>query len=184
MVLTTSCSNLTITTTEAVTTTHIITTTLLTTPIVTITRTSSVSNTTISPERLIVDINLEAAISDEFYMYDRPLFISDLETLTSLIAPGEFISELTGLEYCIRLENLEIQNNNVRDISPLRQLQNLRILILNDNNISDILPLVENIGLGNGDEVHLKNNKLNLAEASEDMLNIRTLQNRGVIVYY
>jgi len=43
---------------------------------------------------------------------------------------------------------------------------------------------VENSGLGKGDEVWLGNNNLDLGEGSEDMENIKTLEDRGVIVHY
>jgi Leucine-rich repeat (LRR) protein len=137
-----------------------------------------------SPGSLIADANLEGAISDEFYIYDRPIFISDLETLISLEAPAENISSLSGLEYCFKLEILEVQNNNIRDLSPIKELPNLKMLVLSSNNISDITPLVDNNGLGIGDEVYLVNNSLDLADNSEDMLNIRELEDRGVIIYY
>jgi Leucine-rich repeat (LRR) protein len=137
-----------------------------------------------SPEVLIPDANLEAAISEEFYFSDRPIFISDLETLTSLEAPGRYISDLTGLEYCTKLQILEIQQNSVSDLSPLSGLPSLKMLNLSRNSISDISPLMENRGLGESDEVYLENNNLDLAESSEDMLNIKALQDRGVKVYY
>jgi hypothetical protein len=43
---------------------------------------------------------------------------------------------------------------------------------------------VENSGLGTGDEIWLKDNNLDLSEGSEDMDNIRALEDRGVIVSY
>jgi len=52
------------------------------------------------------------------------------------------------------------------------------------NYISDITPLVENSGLGTGDEVYLETNNLDLTEGSDDMQNIKTLQDRGVEVTY
>ncbi len=50
------------------------------------------------------------------------------------------------------------------------------------NQISDISPLLENSGLGEGDEVLLDNNNLDLREGSEDMENISQLEERGVVV--
>jgi hypothetical protein len=49
------------------------------------------------------------------------------------------------------------------------------------NNISDIQPLVENKGIGEGDEVNLKGNPLN-DEAYD--VHIPTLQDRGVKVLF
>jgi len=43
---------------------------------------------------------------------------------------------------------------------------------------------VENSGLGAGDQVWIEENDLDLSEGSDDMVNIRTLEDRGVIVHY
>jgi hypothetical protein len=44
--------------------------------------------------------------------------------------------------------------------------------------------LVEDSGLGEGDEVWLENNNLDLWEGSEDLVDIRALQARGVTVHH
>ena len=72
----------------------------------------------------------------------------------------------------------------ISDLLPLSNLTNLTWLRLNKNQISDISPLVENSGLGTGDEIWLEDNNLDLSEGSEDMGNIRALEGRGVIVHY
>jgi len=43
---------------------------------------------------------------------------------------------------------------------------------------------LENSGLGEGDEVWLEENNLDLEEGSEDMENIQALEDRGVEVNY
>jgi Leucine-rich repeat (LRR) protein len=50
---------------------------------------------------------------------------------------------LTGLEYCVNLIILQLNYNNLRDISPLSGLTNLVFLGLGYNRISDIGPLSE-----------------------------------------
>ena len=57
-------------------------------------------------------------------------------------------------------------------------------LDLGENRISDISPLVENSGLSIGGEVWFEGNNLDLQEGSEDMQNIRALEDRGVIASY
>ena len=66
----------------------------------------------------------------------------------------------------------------------MASLTNLRTLYLWGNDISDLSPLVANGGLGEGDEIRLGDNSLDLSEGSEDMDNIRQLQARGVTVYF
>ena len=97
---------------------------------------------------------------------------------------GNNISNLTPLIYLDKLTDLDLYNNNISDISALAGLTGLYHLNLEGNNISDLTPLVENSGLGNGDEVWLINNNLDLTEGSEDMQNIKILQDRGVEVIY
>jgi Leucine-rich repeat (LRR) protein len=108
------------------------------------------------------DANLEAAIRGTINKPQGAIYTSDLESLTRLEAPAGDISNLTGLEYCVNLESIRLENNNISDISPL----------------------VENSGLDAGDQVSLQNNDLDLSEGSEDMENIRALEDRGVIVQY
>lgn len=82
------------------------------------------------------------------------------------------------------MQHLNLAGNNISSLIPLANLTKLRDLNLERNNINDITPLVENGGLGKGNVVRLKNNDLNLTEGSEDIQNIKILQDRGVEVYY
>ncbi|MBA7479402.1 hypothetical protein ES704_04056 [subsurface metagenome] len=88
------------------------------------------------------------------------------------------LSSLTNLTY------LSLRSNEISDISPLASLTNLQWVSLYNNQISDISPLVENSGLGEGDRVLLGWNNLDLSEGSEDLENIRILEERGVRVDY
>lgn len=122
--------------------------------------------------------------------------ISPLSSLTSLkklnlsyndISDIEPLSELTNLKY------LDLRSTNITSISPLSELYDLQTLRLEGNNISDIQPLIDNykvkengaeIGLGEGDIVKIKNNNLGLSEGSEDLQDIQTLLDRGVVVKF
>ena len=113
--------------------------------------------------------------------------ISPLASLTSLteIGLGENqISDISPLASLTNLTRTHLGENQISDISPLANLTSLTLLILWQNQISDISPLVENSGLGAGDKVLLEGNNLDLSEGSEDMENIRALENRGVVVNY
>jgi len=94
------------------------------------------------------------------------------------------ISDISPLAGLTNLESLSLWDNNISDISPLAGLTNLWELYLGDNNISSISPLVANSGLGEGDTVYLEDNNLDLTEGSEDMQNIKALEDRGVVVSY
>ncbi len=153
------------------------------------------------------DKNLEAAIRDALGKpAGEEITVDDLAILRYLNAKARGITDLSGIEYCTNLTLLFLSDNQISDISPLSSLTNLDLLELasnqvsdisslssltnltwlnlHDNEISDISPLVENSGLGKNDEVRLTGNNLDLTEGSEDMLNIKALQDRGVEVYY
>ena len=68
------------------------------------------------------------------------------------------ISDLTGLEHATQLEELALwQHQEIRDISPLAGLTQLKKLTLGRNVISDISPLAELTQLR---ELHLGNNQI------------------------
>ena len=111
--------------------------------------------------------------------------ISPLSTLTKLNVADlvdNQISDISPLSTLTNLTILCLQDNEITDISTLSNLTNLSDLRLTQNNVDDISPLIENTGLGEEDSVLLGGNNLELHEGSEDMENIRTLENRGVIV--
>ena len=158
------------------------------------------------------DENLEAAIRAALDKpVGEEITTSELAGLTKLEAEDSGIADLSGLEYCTSLTDLTLDGNQVSDISPLgnltnlaglfldgnqisdlsplasltslTDLTNLTSLILGGNQISDISPLVENTELGTGDEVWLEDNNLDLTAGSDDMENIRVLEDRGVLIH-
>lgn len=85
------------------------------------------------------------------------------------------ISVIANFKY---LEELYLSSNEITDISALRDLTELRDLSIGQNPVSDITPLVENSGLGVGDEVSLDEDYIN-----EGILeSVEILESRGVIV--
>ena len=138
----------------------------------------------------IGDISSLASLTNMILLYLGENQISDISPLSSLTnltlldLDGNQISDISPLASLVNLNALSLNENQIRDISPLASLVNIITLRLSDNQISDISPLVENSGLGEGDEVYLEDNNLDLSEGSDDMVNIRTLENRGVVVHY
>ena len=110
--------------------------------------------------------------------------LANLTNLGILHLPNNNISDISPLSGLTYLAGLGLDDNNITDLSPLAGLTNLLDLNLKGNNIEDILPLVENSGLGMGDSLRLAKNNLDLTEGSDDMQNIRALQDRGVEVSY
>jgi len=110
--------------------------------------------------------------------------LSSLDNLIVLHLAENQISDISPLASLDKLVALYLHKNQISDLSPLASLTNINELVLAENQISDISPLVNNIGLGEGDLVNLKNNNLDLSEGSDDLENIRLLEERGVTVDY
>jgi Leucine-rich repeat (LRR) protein len=127
-------------------------------------------------------INLQVLYLDNNRISDiSPL--AKLTNLQKLILSANQITDISPLANLTNLQELWLNYNKISDISPLAKLTNLKVLYLNNNNISDISPLVRNTGLGEGDEIHLAGNPLDLSEGSITVIYIQILQNRGVKVY-
>ena len=84
------------------------------------------------------DENLEAAIRKAIGKPLGDLYKSDLEQLTTLNAQTRGIVNITGLEYCTNLRDLNLGENHISDLTPLSNLTKLTSLRLHKNEISDI----------------------------------------------
>ena len=114
--------------------------------------------------------------------------LAGLSSLVKLVLSSNQISDITALSVMVGIEQLILGfcdgGNQISDISALSNLTNLSLVRLSNNLIVDIAPLVENAGIGSGDDVSLEWNRLLLGPCSSDMLNIEALQDRGVSVAY
>jgi len=72
---------------------------------------------------------------------NEPISEEDLRELNFLMAMGRGIKKLDGLEKAANLRILWLEQNEIRDISPLAELTELDRLILPNNKIEDITPL-------------------------------------------
>ena len=130
----------------------------------------------------IPDANLRAAIAAALGKApNEPITPDEMATLTSLVAAGEGIRNLAGLEFATNLTILNLDDNNIADLSPLAGLTNLTELGLRTNSIADVSPLVANTGLGSGDVVYLNDNPLSSISLNT---HIPALESRGVTVHY
>jgi hypothetical protein len=152
------------------------------------------------------DPNFEAAIRREIRKPDGQIMSTDVRWITCLQPGGCNISELGGIEHLINLSVLSLATNRISDISALAGLRNLEYLLLSynqisdisalallsnlrdlaitDNQISDISALVANPGLGDGDRIDIRYNRLDLSSGSDAMRDINTLLQRGVRLEY
>lgn len=110
--------------------------------------------------------------------------LAGLTSIKTLYLVGNQISDITVLAGLTNIEVLFLAGNQVSDISALAGLRSISKLDMAYNQISDISALVANSGLGNGDTIWLKYNRLDLSPGSDDMQNINTLIERGASVTY
>lgn len=68
---------------------------------------------------------------------------TDPATITLLACPGAGVETLAGIEALENLEQLELSDNAIVNLSPLLRLRNLRVLGLRNNRVGDIRPLAD-----------------------------------------
>jgi hypothetical protein len=68
---------------------------------------------------------------------------SDPATVTLLSCVGAGVQTLAGIEALVNLEQLELGDNAITNLSPLIPLKKLRVLGLRNNSVGDIRPLDE-----------------------------------------
>ena len=106
----------------------------------------TIINSPLFAEDWLPDPNLRLAIREvlreEIGLPDHtPLTKEHLKHLTYLEAWNSNISNITGLEYAIFLQDFGANGNQISDLTPLSGLIHLHTLTLRGNQISDISPL-------------------------------------------
>ncbi|WP_338631805.1 immunoglobulin-like domain-containing protein [Clostridium baratii] len=77
----------------------------------------------------IPDANLKKVLNEKLNQSENSdITKSQLESITSLYATHKFISNLEGLQYCTNLNSLNLNDNQISDISSLKTLKNLKFL--------------------------------------------------------
>ena len=127
------------------------------------------------------DANLEAAVRYAVGNSSDPLTPAQLEGLSTLVAVGYGIADLTGLEQCTGLEILWLPNNQITDLSPLSGLTALTLLGLNNNQIVDLAPLA---GLTTLTSLELDDNLISDVDPLEGLYNLSYLSLRDNQIEY
>ena len=94
------------------------------------------------PQVIFADASVEAAVRAAIGIPEDPIFQSDLEGLTSLTVSNAGVTDLGGLEHALDLEHLQVNDNDITDLSPVAGLEALTFLgIWNNSNLSDLSPV-------------------------------------------
>ena len=121
----------------------------------------------------IPDANLRAAITETLGKAPGTRITRDeMATLTHFEAHDADISDLTGLEFATKLEEIRCNNNSISDISPLAELIRLRVIAFRTNAIRDLSPTT---GLINLEWLIVPHNLISDLSPIEDLINLRGL---------
>jgi len=107
--------------------------------------------------------------------------LSELSQLRGLALWQNSISDISILSSLTNLQILELGEMPISNLSALSVLTNLEVLWLQGCSFSDLQPLVDNPGLGSGDEIFLLSNPLDSEACSSE---IPALEARGALVHY
>ncbi len=103
-----------------------------------------------------------------------------LPTGREFFLAGNEITSLEPLLGSTYLRVLDIDGNDVSDISVLAKFPWLRNLVLSNNQITDLQPLVDNPGVGKEDVIDVSGNPLDLSPGSAVAKQVEQLRSRGV----
>jgi hypothetical protein len=131
----------------------------------------------------IPDPTLQVAIRETLDIHGRDIRASDMASITRLditYNPGGLaggipqspISDLTGLEYCINVEEIRLVGDQIKDLSPLSKLTRLQSLLLAENSIRDVSPLA---GLSNLETLIIDGNDISDISALANLTNLKNL---------
>ena len=151
----------------------------------------------------IPDVALRAKIAVALGNQDGIFTVSDMLTLTTLIANNANIRDLTGLQHASnlttlsldknrisdvaslsalpRLTSLSLENNYISDVASLESLAQLENLFLDNNNISDVTPLAAMTQLKT---LSLENNSILDVSPLTSLTQLKALQLRGNLLSY
>ncbi len=151
----------------------------------------------------IPDVALRAKITAALGNQDGIFTVSDMLTLTTLIADNANIRDLTGLQHASNLTTLSLENNRISDAAPLSALPQLTDLSLDNNYISDVaflesLTQLENLFLDNNNisgvtplaamtqlkTLSLENNSILDVSPLTSLTQLKALQLRGNLLNY
>ena len=128
----------------------------------------------LSPEISIPDANLRAVVRTALGLTaDETLTQQKMHGLTRLSAPTHSITNLTGLEHAIRLTELDMPENQIADITPLRNLTTLSRIVLNDNSITNITSLT---WLTRLTHLNLSENRIRTIDPLANLIGLTELQ--------
>jgi Leucine-rich repeat (LRR) protein len=125
------------------------------------------------PVVLFPDPGLQAAVREAINKPTGDILASDLVGLNDLQAQSRNITDLTGIQYCVDLMLVRLDDNQIVDISALSGLTDLQQIYLHHNQISDISALA---GLTSLTDLYIFSNQISDISALSGLVNMHFLQ--------
>jgi len=128
---------------------------------------------------LFPDKALESAVRREVFekRYNtEPITAEDVKNISQVIGKGKGIKSLEGLQHCKSLMKLDLENNEIADLSPLRELTLLQSIDLASNKLTTLEPIS---GLVAVQYLHLANNALEDLAPLSGMVKLQSLYASG-----
>ncbi len=100
----------------------------------------------ICAQEIFPDKALESAVRKEVFAkrYNtEPITAEDVKRISQVKGAGLEIKDLTGLEHCVSVQEIVLDDNQIVDLGPLRELKLLQSVSLSNNKIESIEPLKE-----------------------------------------
>lgn len=126
-------------------------------------------------EDLFPDKGLEAAVRKEVFAkrYNtEALTKDDVKNISQVMGKGKSIKNLEGLQHCVSVQEIDLENNEIVDLKPMAELKLVQSLNLAGNKIESIAPLAELVRL---QYLELSRNAISDLAPLAKMTNMRSL---------
>ncbi len=135
-------------------------------------------STTISAlavDSIFPDKALEAAVRREVFAKrntDQPITAEDVKKISRVVSKASQIVSLEGLQHCHAIMEIDLENNAIVDLGPLKELKNVQTVNLAGNRIESIAALNE---LRKLQYLELSRNQIVDLSPLAEMTNMRSL---------
>ncbi len=129
----------------------------------------------IHAEDTFPDKALEAAVRQEVFAkrYNtEPITAEDVKSISRVVGKGKKIESLEGIQHCNAVMEIDLENNAISDLGPIRELKLLQSVNFAGNKIESIEAMAELKGL---QYLELSRNKVSDLEPLKAMPNMRSL---------
>jgi Leucine-rich repeat (LRR) protein len=95
--------------------------------------------------------------------------------------PNTTLTGVSFLSAMPKLVSLNLNSNQISDLTPLQNLPSLHIVQLSGNPLGDLSPLAANTGIATGDELFFFN--VQTLDCQAQAANVKTIKDRGATIF-